>query len=67
MLPLARYDEKAQIRFYTSVLERLRANPLTAQSAMMFPFPFGGGNAQAGLQVDRPAAEAAASSASPPS
>ncbi len=51
MLPLARYDEQAQIRFYTSVLERLQANPVTAQSAIMFPFPFGGGNAQAGLQV----------------
>ena len=33
------------------VLERLQANPLTAQSAMMFPFPFGGGNAQASLRV----------------
>ena len=51
MVPLARYDEKAQIRFYTSVLERLRANPLTAQSALMFPRPFGGGNAAAGLQI----------------
>jgi putative ABC transport system permease protein len=51
MVPLARYDEPAQIRFYSSVLERLRANPITAQSALMFPFPFGGGNAQAGLQV----------------
>jgi putative ABC transport system permease protein len=51
MVPLARYDETAQVRFYTSVLERLRANPLTAQSALMFPRPFGGGNAQAGLQI----------------
>ncbi len=51
MLPLARYDEKAQVRFYSSVLERLQANPLTAQSAIMFPFPFGGGNAQASLRV----------------
>jgi putative ABC transport system permease protein len=51
MVPLARYDEKAQIRFYTSVLERLRANPVTAQSAMLFPRPFGGGNASAGLQI----------------
>jgi putative ABC transport system permease protein len=51
MVPLTRYDEQAQVRFYTSVLERLRANPLTAQSALMFPFPFGGGNAQAGLQI----------------
>ncbi len=51
MLPLTRYDEEAQIRFYTTVLERLRANPLTAQSAILFPFPFGGGNAQAGLDI----------------
>jgi hypothetical protein len=29
------------------VLERLQANPVTANSAMLFPFPFGGGNAQA--------------------
>jgi hypothetical protein len=33
------------------VLERLRANPVTAQSALMFPRPFGGGNAAAGLQI----------------
>ncbi len=51
MVPLARYDEKAQVRFYSAVLERLRANPLTAQSALMFPRPFGGGNAQAGLEI----------------
>jgi putative ABC transport system permease protein len=51
MVPLARYDEQGMIRFYSTVLERLRANPLTAQSALMFPFPFGGGNAQAGFQV----------------
>ena len=51
MLPLARYDESAQRRFYTGVLERLQANPLTARSAMLFPFPFGGGNAQASFQV----------------
>jgi putative ABC transport system permease protein len=51
MVPLTRYDEKAQVRFYSTVLERLRANPITAQSALMFPFPFGGGNAQAGLQI----------------
>ena len=51
MVPLARYDEKAQVRFYTSVLERLRANPITAHSALMFPRPFGGGNAAAGLRI----------------
>ena len=51
MVPLARYDEKAQVRFYTSVLERLRGNRLTAQSALMFPRPFGGGNVAAGLQI----------------
>jgi putative ABC transport system permease protein len=51
MLPLARFDEAAQRNFYAGVLDRLRANPLTANSAMLFPFPFGGGNAQAGLTV----------------
>ena len=51
MLPLARYDDAAQRRFYMGVLERLQANPLTAQSAMLFPFPFGGGNAQLTLEV----------------
>jgi putative ABC transport system permease protein len=51
MLPLARYGEDAQRNFYTSVLDRLKANPITTQSAMLFPFPFGGGNAHATLQV----------------
>ena len=51
MLPLARFDDTAQRHFYMSVHERLKANPVTANSAMLFPFPFGGGNAQAGLQV----------------
>ena len=51
MLPLARFDDTAQRNFYMAVHERLRANPVTAQSAMLFPFPFGGGNAQAGLEV----------------
>jgi putative ABC transport system permease protein len=51
MLPMARFDETAQRTFYTAVHERLRANPLTANSAMLFPFPFGGGNASASLEV----------------
>jgi putative ABC transport system permease protein len=51
MLPLARFNETAQRNFYMSVLERLQGNPLTANSAMLFPFPFGGGNAQASLSV----------------
>lgn len=51
MVPMSRYDEPGMIRFYSSVLERLRANPATAQSALLFPFPFGGGNAQAGFQI----------------
>jgi putative ABC transport system permease protein len=51
MLPLARFDEAGQQAFYSGVLERLRANPVTANSAMLFPFPFGGGNAQASLSV----------------
>jgi putative ABC transport system permease protein len=51
MLPLARFDEDAQRNFYMGVLDKMRANPITANSAMMFPFPFGGGNAQASLSV----------------
>ena len=51
MLPLARYNDAAQRNFYVGVLERMQANPVTAQSAMLFPFPFGGGNAQASLSV----------------
>jgi putative ABC transport system permease protein len=51
MLPLARFDETAQRNFYMGVLDRLQANPITAQSAMLFPFPFGGGSAQISLEV----------------
>jgi putative ABC transport system permease protein len=51
MLPLARFDEDAQRNFYMGVLDKMHANPITANSAMMFPFPFGGGNAQASLSV----------------
>jgi putative ABC transport system permease protein len=51
MLPLARFDEDAQRNFYMGVLERLKGNPFTENSAMLFPFPFGGGNAQASLSV----------------
>jgi len=51
MLPLARFNEAAQRNFYMGVLERLQANPVTANSAMLFPFPFGGGNASASLDI----------------
>jgi len=51
MLPIARFNEDAQRNFYMGVLDRLKANPITENSAMMFPFPFGGGNASASLSV----------------
>jgi putative ABC transport system permease protein len=51
LLPLARYDEARQRQFYQGVLERVQTNPLTSQSALLFPFPLGGSNAQAGFQV----------------
>lgn len=38
-LPLARYDDTEQRRFYTQLRDRLRDNPLTAQSALVFPLP----------------------------
>ena len=51
LLPLARYDEARQRQFYQGVLERVQANSLTAQAALLFPFPLSGSNAQAAFQV----------------
>jgi putative ABC transport system permease protein len=45
-LPQARYDNAAQARFYSELAQRLRDNPVTARSALAFPTPFGGGNAE---------------------
>lgn len=60
LLPQARYNESRQRQFYQSVLERLQASPITSRSALLFPFPLGGSNAQAGFQVEGlPAAERA--------
>jgi putative ABC transport system permease protein len=61
LLPQSRYDETRQRQFYASVLERLRANPITAESALLFPFPLGGSNARSRFRVEgqpeRPRAE----------
>jgi len=61
LLPQSRYDETRQRQFYAGVLERLRANPVTAQSALLFPFPLGGSNARSRIRVEgqpeRPRAE----------
>jgi predicted permease len=51
-LPQARYDRAAQRRFYAGLLERLQANPLTAQSALQFPIPLRGSNASAALEIE---------------
>lgn len=51
-LPQARYDEAAQKRFYRGVLERLRSQPPTADSAVLFPFPLRGANAQASFEIE---------------
>ena len=51
-LPQARYDEAAQKRFYRGVLERLRAQPPTADAAVLFPFPLRGANAQASFEIE---------------
>jgi putative ABC transport system permease protein len=51
-LPQARYNNEAQARFYQQLHERLQANPITARSALAFPTPFGGGNAQGGYIVE---------------
>ena len=39
MLPLARYGEAAQVNLYRGVLERLQANPATAQFRDAVPLP----------------------------
>jgi putative ABC transport system permease protein len=51
-LPQARYDNDAQIQFYSRLLERLHANPITARSALTFPTPFGGGTASGGYLIE---------------
>ena len=51
-LPQARYDRAAQQRFYAGLLERLRDNPITAQSAIQFPFPLRGSNASAAIEIE---------------
>ena len=51
-LPQARYNSDAQTQFYTRLLERLRANPVTTRSALVFPTPFGGGNARGGYSLE---------------
>jgi putative ABC transport system permease protein len=51
-LPQAKYDAAAQVRFYTDLAERLRNNPVTARSAIVFPTPFSGGSAGAGYRVE---------------
>ncbi len=61
LLPQARYSEPLQRQFYAGALERLRANPVTARSALIFPFPLGGSNARADFEVEgqpeRPSSE----------
>ncbi|MGE0865847.1 MAG: ABC transporter permease, partial [Vicinamibacterales bacterium] len=51
-LPQARYNESRQRQFYGATLERLRANPVTAESALLFPFPLGGSNARLAFEVE---------------
>ena len=51
-LPQARYNNQAQAQFYSQLHERLRAGSVTAQSAIAFPTPFGGGNASGGYTVE---------------
>ena len=51
-LPQARYNSEAQSQFYARLLERLRTNPVTERSALVFPTPFGGGNARGSYSVE---------------
>ena len=51
-LPQARYDNPAQARFYEQLHERVTANGVTSRAALVFPQPFGGGNASGGYHVE---------------
>ena len=51
-VPLARYGEAEQRRFYTGVLAAVRNNPVTANAAMVFPIPLSGSNASAGIEIE---------------
>lgn len=50
-LPLTRYDEQGQRRFYQSLRDRLAANPLTGDAAIVFPIPLRNSNATTGYRV----------------
>jgi len=50
-LPMTRYDEAGQRRFYTALRERLATNPITAQSAVIFPIPLRNSSASSGYRV----------------
>jgi putative ABC transport system permease protein len=60
-IPQSRYDGPAQGRFYSDLLNRLQANPVTASAALVFPLPLRGSNASAAMELegqpatDRPA------------
>ncbi len=51
-VPQSRYDEDAQRRFYSGVLARVRENPVTANTAVLFPTPLRGSNASAGVEIE---------------
>jgi putative ABC transport system permease protein len=51
-VPQVTYDPAAQVRFYSELFERLRQNPLTARSAIVFPVPFTGASAGAAYRVE---------------
>jgi putative ABC transport system permease protein len=59
-LPQSRYNNEAQARFYSQLLEKLHANPVTARSSIVFPTPFGGGNARGNYRVEGVAPESRA-------
>lgn len=50
-VPLARYDDAGQRRFYQALHERLRGVPMTAQSAIIFPLPLSGMTSSASYTV----------------
>lgn len=51
-VPQSRYDENAQRRFYSGVLARVRENPVTANTAILFPTPLRGSNASTSIEIE---------------
>ncbi|MEZ5293948.1 MAG: ABC transporter permease [Vicinamibacterales bacterium] len=54
VLPQARFDNAAQVRFFRQVTERLRQDPRVSAATVVFPTPLVNNQANASVRLDRP-------------